>query len=60
MVGHTGNGGLAEIHPNPLPSLHGREGSSFPGSVPPSDTVDSGQWSALLLDYTPTLVSQAM
>ena len=33
-------GGSAEIHPIPLPSLHGGEGSSFPGLVPPSDMVN--------------------
>ena len=34
-------GGLAESHLIPMPSLHGGEGSSFPGLVPSSDTVDS-------------------
>ena len=34
-------GGLAESYPIPLPSLHGGEGSSFPGLVPSNDTVDS-------------------
>ena len=34
-------GGLAEIQPIPLPSLHGGEGSSFPGLVPSDDTVNS-------------------
>ena len=34
-------GGLAESHPIPPPSLHGGEGSSFPGLVPSSDMVDS-------------------
>ena len=34
-------GGLAESHPICLPSLHSREGSSFPGLVPSNDTVNS-------------------
>ena len=34
-------GGLAESHPIPLPSLHGGEGSSFPGLVPYNVTVNS-------------------
>ena len=34
-------GGLAESHTIPLPSLHGREGSSFPGLVPFDITVNS-------------------
>ena len=34
-------GGLAESHWIPPPSLHGGEGSSFPGLVPSNDTVDS-------------------
>ena len=34
-------GGLAESQLIPPPSLHGGEGSSFPGFVPSSDTVDS-------------------
>ena len=34
-------GGSAESHPIPLPSLHGGEGSSFPGLVPSDDTVNS-------------------
>ena len=34
-------GGLAESHPIPSPSLHGGEGSSFPGLVPSNDTVNS-------------------
>ena len=34
-------GGLAESHLIPLPSLHGREGSSFPSLVPSDDMVDS-------------------
>ena len=33
-------GGLIS-HPIPLPSLHGREGSSFPGSAPPNGMVNS-------------------
>ena len=41
MVGHTALGGLAESHPIPLPSLHGGEGSSFPGLVPFDDMVNS-------------------
>ena len=34
-------GGCIESHPIPLPSLHDREGSSFPGLVPSDDAVDS-------------------
>ena len=34
-------GGLAESHLIPSPSLHGGEGSSFPGLVPFCDTVNS-------------------
>ena len=34
-------GGLAEIHPIPLPSLHGEEGSSFPGLIQSDDMVNS-------------------
>ena len=34
-------GGSVESHLIPLPSLHDREGSSFPGLVPSDDTVDS-------------------
>ena len=34
-------GGLAESHPIPLPSLHGGEGSSFPGLIPSDDMVNS-------------------
>ena len=33
-------GGLAECHPIHPPSLHGGEGSSFPGLVPSDDMVD--------------------
>ena len=33
-------GGLAENHPIPPPSLHGEEGSSFPGLVPSNDMVN--------------------
>ena len=33
--------GLAESYPIPLPSLHGGEGSSFPGLLPSDDMVDS-------------------
>ena len=33
--------GLVESHPIPPPSLHGGEGSSFPGFAPSNDTVDS-------------------
>ena len=32
---------MAESHPISLLSLYGREGSSFPGSVPPNDVVNS-------------------
>ena len=32
---------MAESHPIPPPSLHGGEGSSFPGLVPSDDTVNS-------------------
>ena len=41
MVGHTALGGLVESHPIPPPSLHGGEGSSFPGLVPSNDTINS-------------------
>ena len=34
-------GGLTESHLIPLPSLHGGEGSSFPGLLPSNDTVNS-------------------
>ena len=34
-------GGLAESHPILQPSLHGEEGSSFPGLVPSNDMDDS-------------------
>ena len=34
-------GGLAESHLIPLPSLHGGEGSSFPGRIPSNYTVNS-------------------
>ena len=34
-------GDLTESHLIPSPLLHGREGSSFPGLVPPNNTVDS-------------------
>ena len=34
-------GGFAESYPIPLPSLHGGQGSSFPGSVPSDDMVNS-------------------
>ena len=40
MVGHTALGAW-QSHPIPMPSLHGGEGSSFPGLVPSDDTVDS-------------------
>ena len=33
--------GVWQSHPIPSPSLHGREGSSISGCVPPIDTVDS-------------------
>ena len=38
--GHTALG-AKQSHPLPLPSLHGRERSAFPGSIPPDDTVNS-------------------
>ena len=41
IVGHTVLGDMAESHPIFPPSLHGGEGSSFPGLVPSSDMVDS-------------------
>ena len=34
-------GGLAKSHLIPLPSLHGGKGTSFPGSAPCNDMVDS-------------------
>ena len=34
-------GGSVDSHLIPLPSLHDREGSSFPGLVPSDDAVDS-------------------
>ena len=40
MVGHTVLGAW-QSHLIPPSSLHGREGSSFPGLVPSNDTVDS-------------------
>ena len=40
MVGHTALG-LGRESPNPLPSLHDGEGSSFPGLVLSDDTVNS-------------------
>ena len=50
--------GLAEGHMIPLASLHGRDGSAFPGSVPPSDMVNSESvvWvkpgnSGVMIDY---------
>ena len=39
MVGHTALGAW-QSHPIPLPSLHGGDGSFFPGLVPSDDTVD--------------------
>ena len=39
MVGHTTLGTWQS--PIPLPSMLGRQGSSFPGCIPPNDTVDS-------------------
>ena len=33
--------GVAESHLIPLPSLHGRDGSSFPDSAEPHDTINS-------------------
>ena len=42
QYGGTHNfGSLAEYLLIPLPSLHGREGSPFPGSAPPCDIVNS-------------------
>ena len=41
MVGHTAFGALAESHLVLQPSLHGGEGSSFPGLVPSDDMVNS-------------------
>ena len=32
---------MGDIHPIPLPSLHGMEGSSLPGIAPPSYMVNS-------------------
>ena len=40
MVGHTALG-AQQRHLIPLPSLHGGEGSSFQGYVPPDDTGNS-------------------
>ena len=40
MVGHTALGAW-QSHPIPLPSLHGGQGSSFPGLVPSDATVNS-------------------
>ena len=40
MLGHTALGAW-QSHLIPLPFLHGREGSSFPGLVPSDDTVNS-------------------
>ena len=40
MVGHAALG-AHQSHLIPLPSLHGGEGSSFPGLVPLGGTVDS-------------------
>ena len=40
MMGHTALGAW-QGHPIPLPSLHGGEGSSFPGLVPSNDMVNS-------------------
>ena len=39
MVRHTALGAW-QSHLIPLTSLHGREGSSFPGWVPPNGTVN--------------------
>ena len=39
MVGHTALGAW-QSHPTPLPSLHGGEGSSFPGLFPSDDMVN--------------------
>ena len=41
MVGHTALGPWQRVTPIPQPSLHGGEGSYFPGLVPSDDTVDS-------------------
>ena len=40
MVGHTALGAW-QSHRIPLPSLHGEEGSPFPGLVPSDDMIDS-------------------
>ena len=40
MVGHT-DLGAQQSHTIPLPSQYGKEESSFPGCVPPSDMVNS-------------------
>ena len=39
MVGHTALGAW-QSHRIPMPSLHGGEGSSFPGLAQPNDTVN--------------------
>ena len=44
-------GGLEKSHPIPPPSLHGGEGSSFPGLIPSDDT-----WSTLNLQWALNLV----
>ena len=41
MVGHTALGAWQRVS---LPSLHGGEGSSFPGLIPPDDMVNSESW----------------
>ena len=41
MVRHTALGRSTEGNPIPLPSPHGREGSSFPGLAPANDMVNS-------------------
>ena len=43
---------LAESHQIPPPSLHSREGSSFPGFVPPDDMVDSKWVMDMKPDYS--------
>ena len=48
MVGHTTLG--TQQSPSPLPSLHGSEGSLFPGSAPSIDMVNSD----FLVDMQPS------
>ena len=50
--GAYSSGSLAESHPIPLLSLHGREGSSFPGLAPPDDIVTLNQlwiWNLVIM-----------